>query len=88
MQSALLVEGEYDWLNDKIGQVKTELTAFAVQDAKRSAFHCKMQFTQYGEVASKYCFNMEKRNFVSKSIYMVRKGNGEWTKDYSEIFNE
>ena len=36
---------------------------------------------------TKYYFNMEKRKYLSKTMYAVYKKNGELTKDYREILN-
>ena len=42
----------------------------------------------HGEKSSKYYFNLEKRNFLSKTMYTIKKRDGTLTKDYTEILNE
>ena len=75
-------------LESDINSVKTELKAFETVDAQRSAFRCKKSWLMYGEKCSKYFFNLEKRNYLSKTMYIVKKRDGSLTKDYTEILNE
>ena len=70
-----------------IDQVKIELDAFSMRDAKRAAFRCKQQWARSGKISSKYFFNLEKRNNISKTMYATRKNDGTITKDYREILN-
>ena len=67
--------------------LKEEINSYETIDAKRSAFRCKKQWTQCGERSSKYYFNMEKRNFLNKTMYMAYNKNNVLTKDYTEILN-
>ena len=70
-----------------ITSLKSELNAYETLDAKRAAFRCKKSWIQGGEKMTKYYFNMERRNYTSKTMYVVRKSNGSLTKDYREILN-
>ena len=68
-------------------QTAEDLKSFEIQDAKRAAFRCRQTWTQHGERSSRYYFNLEKRNFMSKTMYIVKKPDGSITKNYSEILN-
>ena len=46
-----------------------------------------MRWNEWGEKMTSYYFNLEKRNFVSKTMYVVRRVDGTLTKDYTEILN-
>ena len=70
-----------------IEHVKIELDSCANMDARRAAFRCHQQWIDSGERMSKYFFNLEKRNAVSKTMYIARKKDGTLTKDYTEILN-
>ena len=76
------------WTSDllrSLNMVKEETNAYEEEDAKRAAFRCKMQWNQGGEKMSAYYFNLEKRNYVSKTMYVTRRSDGTLTKDYREI---
>ena len=77
--------GQETW--DLISKVREEITAYEILDVKRAAFRSKQLWIQGGEISSKYYFNLEKRNFLSKTMYVVRKKDGMLMKDYSEILN-
>ena len=75
-------------LANNISLVRNEISAYEMLDTKRVMFHCKQRWHQLGECSSRYYFNMEKHNYISRTMYEVRKNNGELTKDYHEILNE
>ena len=90
LQNELAASDDIDNSNcilSTITSLQNELDAFECLDAKRSAFRCKKTWIQGGEKMSKYYFNLEKRNFTSKTMYIVRRADGTLTKDYSEILN-
>ena len=60
-------------LQERIHLVEGEIRSYEIKDVQRSAFRCCMQWTEYGETPSKYYFNLEKRNFTTKTMYVVRK---------------
>ena len=74
-------------IRDGIEEIKIDLDAYETRDAKRAAFRCKQKWIQAGELPSKYYFNLEKRNNISKSMYMLKKQDGTLTKDYREMLN-
>ena len=76
-----------DVTNNSIEVIRAELKGYEILDAKRSAFRCRAQYTQYGETPSKYYFNLEKRNYTNKAMYVARRPDGSLTKDYREILN-
>ena len=62
MQSNLMVKGEspYETLLNNIDQVKKELDSFDHQEVLQAAFRCKCNWSQGGELPTKYFFNLEK----------------------------
>ena len=74
-------------LYDNIDLARAHIEHYEIQDAQRSAFRCKRKWIDCGEKANKYYFGLEKRNFLSKTMYMIRKPNGQLTKDYTEILD-
>ena len=73
---------------ENMQRVKAEISAYEDQDIKGVIFRSRARYHEDGEKSSKYFFNMEKKNFVNKTMYMVRKADGSRTKDYREILNE
>ena len=70
-----------------IENIQIELDSYATRDAKRAAFRCKQKWADSGEKCTKYFFNLEKRNNLSKSMYVTRRADGSLTKDYTEILD-
>ena len=87
MQDELVTSPSLELANN-ISLVRNEISAYEMLDTKRVMFCCKQRWHQLGECLSRYYFNMEKHNYISKTMYEVRKNNGELTKDYCEILNE
>ena len=54
-----------------IENIKSELDSYDTADAKKAAFRCKLNWNQYSEHPSEFFFNMERRNFTKKSMYMA-----------------
>ena len=54
---------------------------------KEAAFRCRKEYIQKGESSSKYFYNLERRNFITKTMYVARRKDGTLTKDYREILN-
>ena len=79
LQRELINDGLSDILMDRTKVIESEITSYEIQDAKRAAFRCHTQFTQYGEIPSKYYFNLEKRNYVNKTMYVARKPDNSLT---------
>ena len=86
MQDELVTSPSLELANN-ISLVRNEISAYEMLDTKRVMFHFKQRWHQLGERSSRYYFNMEKHNYISKTMYEVRKNNGELTKDYHEILN-
>ena len=70
-----------------ITRAKHEIDANQIVDAKKAAFRCKKTWYAEGEKMSSYFFNLEKRNYISKTMYIARRHDGTLTKDYREILN-
>ena len=88
MQDHVIEHGINERMEQSIKKVSEEINSFETLDAKKSAFWCKCYYYQYGEVPSKFFFNMEKRKYTNKTMYQVRKSDGTLTKNYSEILHE
>ena len=52
--------------------IQKELDSYATQEAKRAAFRCRQNWAKYGELPSKYFFNLEKRNYTRRNMYVGR----------------
>ena len=85
MQQELIKDNSHNEIKRNIDKISAEIDAFETIDAKKAAFRCRKEYQKSGETSSKYFFNLEKRNFVTKTMYVARKENGELTKDYREI---
>ena len=72
---------------DQYLKVWVDLDSILEHRAKRSMFRSRCKFWEEGGKASAYFLNMEKRNYLKKSMYSVRKKDGSITKDYREILN-
>ena len=70
-----------------MAKVVSDLEGYEVTDAKHSAFRCRVNWTKHGEIGSSYFMNLEKQNYVNKTMYMVYNHQGVLTKDYREILN-
>ena len=69
-------------------KVKTELDTMLEEKAKKSAFRCRANYYEKGQKTSRYFLNIEKRNYINKTMYIVCKSDGKLTKDYAEILEE
>ena len=67
--------------------VEAQIKSYKIVDVKRAMFRCKANWQEGGEKMSKFFFNLEKQNYVTKTMYIVRKSDGSLTKDYREILN-
>ena len=90
MQQKILIPQQVlsDELLHNMDRVKRELNSFETKRVKSVMFRCRCNYMQHGEVSSKYFFNIEKRNYVNKTMYSLRKRDGNITKDYGEILSE
>ena len=83
LQEAVVEESENkeekELINRNLVQIQAELQAYEDQKIKRVMFRSRSKYHMEGEKATKYYFNMEKRNYVNKTMYCVRKKNGELT---------
>ena len=88
MQSELICDDIPDpQLVNNMNLVRAEIQAFEIKDAKQSAFRCKVNWTKDGEKMSSYYFNLEKRNYNSKTMRFAYKNDGSLTKDYRELLD-
>ena len=87
MQDEMIKDPNNEQFSKNIDKVQCEIDSYMEQDARKAAFRCKVDWNTYGGKPSSYFLNMEKRNYVNKSMYRVRKADGSIKKDYSEILN-
>ena len=69
-------------------RVKAEIDAYEKLRLERARFRSRAKWEVEGEKATSYYFNLERRNYIKKTMYVVKKANGALTKDYTEILNE
>ena len=87
LQQELLKDNQHEEVKENIEKITTEIRAYETIDAKRAAYRCRLEYQQKGEMSSKYFFGLEKRKYVSKTMYTARRKDGTLTKDYREILN-
>ena len=87
MQQKVVDLGSNVVFNSNIERVQREIDSYETADAKRAAFRCRANWNLHGEKSSKFFFNMEKRNYCSKTMYVCKRNDGSLTKDYREILN-
>ena len=87
LQEKLLSNHNRGDIEREIRIVQASIDAYETVGAKRAAFRCRQQCVHKGEVSSKYFFNMEKHNFLNKTMYIAYKENRSLTNDYREILS-
>ena len=88
MQDDLIENPADPSLRLNIPRVRAELDSYLEEEAKSSAFRCRANYFEMGERTTSYFLNMEKRNFVNKTMYRISKSDGSITKDYAEVLHE
>ena len=72
-------------LAENIQTIKNELKVFEIEDAQKAAFRCRLAWQEGGEKSCKYFWNLEKRNFVTKTMYAAHDHDGSITRDVRRI---
>ena len=52
---------------------------------KEAIFRSKVKWIEQGEKPTKYFFNLEKKNYVTKTLLQIKLDNGEITSDVKKI---
>ena len=52
---------------------------------KEAIFRSKVKWIEQGEKPTKYFFNLEKKNYVMKTLLQIKLDNGEITSDMKKI---
>ena len=52
---------------------------------KEAIFRSKVKWIEQGEKPTKYFFNLEKKNYVTKTLLQIKLDNGEITSDMKRI---
>ena len=52
---------------------------------KEASFRSKVKWIEQGEKPTKYFFNLEKKNYVTKTLLQIKLDNGEITSDMKKI---
>ena len=82
-------DGSYDIeLENYINKINADLDSSLEQECKKAQFLSKCRWSDMGERNTKYFFGLQKRNYVNKTMYIVRKRDGTLSKDYKDILNE
>ena len=76
-----------DNMINNMSSVINEINSFEEKATKSAMFRCKANWYNTGELPTKFFFNLEKRNYVKKCMYIARRSDGTLTKDYKEILN-
>ena len=87
LQQKLLDDEVSPSLLQNLDKVSIELNEMESKSVHSAAFRCRCKWEEKGERPSSYFFNLEKRNYLNKSMYITRKADGSLTKDYTEILN-
>ena len=64
---------------------KKELNSLYELKGKEAIFRSKVKGIQQGEKPTKYFFNLEKKNYVTKTLLQIKLDNGEITSDMKKI---
>ena len=85
--------GDYNETNsrqtiDQYNKIKKELEQIPFTRANGSCIRSKARWYEFVERSTKYFLNLERRNYVSKSITKLIKDNGNTITDPDEILDE
>lgn len=74
-------------LDNEITEVKTKLQDIADYKTKGLILRSQARWTEKGEQSNKYFLQLESRNRVKKSVNKLKRENGTFTTDATEITN-
>ena len=64
---------------------KNELNSLYESKGKKAIFRSKLNWIEQGEKPTKYFFNLEKKNYVTKTLLQMNLDNGKITSDMKKI---
>ena len=70
---------------DLYEEEKNELNSLYESKGKEAIFRSKVKWIEQGEKPTKYFFNLEKKNYVTKTLLQIKLDNGEITSDMKKI---
>ena len=70
---------------DQYEAEKNELNSLYESKGKEAIFRSKVKWIEQGEKPTKYFFNLEKKNYVTKTLLQIKLDNGEITSDMEKI---
>ena len=70
---------------DQYEAEKNELNSLYELKGKEAIFRSKVKWIEQGEKPTKYFFNLEKKNYVTKTLLQIKLDNGEITSDMKKI---
>ena len=73
---------------EQIRLVKQEISQIQQEKTKGTIIRAKANWEFLGEHSTKYFLKLERNNYVNKTLYRVRKSNGEVTENKDEILDE
>ena len=72
---------------NKLDNLKDKLEEIRKVKLKGTMIRSRARWVEFGEKSSKYFLNLEKRNFINKSITELKTSEDKVTKDQNEIIN-
>ena len=70
---------------DQYDAEKNELNSLYELKGKEAIFRSKVKWIEQGEKPTKYFFNLEKKNYLTKTLLQIKLDNGEITSDMEKI---
>ena len=70
---------------DQYEAEKNEFNSLYELKGKEAIFRSKVKWVEQGEKPAKYFFNLEKKNYVMKTLPQIKLDNGEITSDMKKI---
>ena len=70
---------------DLYEEEKNELNSLYESKGKEAIFRSKVKWIEQGEKPTKYFFNLEKKNYLTKTLLQIKLDNGEITSDMKKI---
>ncbi len=77
-----------DEIEKEIKNAKNEMEQYIAEKTKGAMIRSRLRWVEEGEKSTKYFFNLEKRNYNSKSLVRLKGPNNDIISDQKEILKE
>ena len=84
----LLQKQHSENIEKSVNEIREELDIHIAEKTRGSMIRSRARWVEEGEHSSKYFFNLEKRNYNTKTMKGLRKKDNTITSDTKEILNE